>query len=69
MSLLNLGLRVKQHLKETTHSVATDKPQVMVDASRGIVFRGFWVYSRDMTFNIPDLKMTEVVVWAEELLH
>ena len=27
------------------------------------------VGSRDMSFNIPDLKMTEVVLWAEELLH
>ena len=26
------------------------------------------VGSRDMTFNIPDLKMTGVVLWAEELL-
>ena len=27
------------------------------------------VGSKDMSFNIPDLKMTEVVLWAEELLH
>ena len=32
-------------------------------------FLGLGVGSRDMTFNIPDLKMTKVVHWAEELLH
>ena len=26
-------------------------------------------FSGDMTFNIPDLKMTRVVHWAEEFLH
>ena len=32
-------------------------------------FLGLGVGSRDMTFIIPDLKMTGVVHWAEELLH
>ena len=35
-----------------------------------VVFFGFWEFlglgvgSKDMSFNIPDLKMTEVVLWA-----
>ena len=43
--------------------------------SQYVVFFGFWEFlglgvgSKDMSFNIPDLKMTEVVLWAEELLH
>ena len=32
-------------------------------------FLGLGVGSRDMTFNIPDLKMTRVVHWAEDLLQ
>ena len=43
--------------------------------SQYVAFFGVWellglgVGSKDMSFNIPDLKMTEVVLWAEELLH
>ena len=37
--------------------------------SQYVVFLGLGIDSRDMTFNIPDLKMTRVVHWAEELLH
>ena len=32
-------------------------------------FLGLGFGSRDMAFNIPELKMTWVVHWAKELLH
>ena len=49
--------------------------RVLVLQSVCSFFFGFWEFlglgvgSRDKSFNIPDLKMTEVVLWAEELLH
>ena len=37
--------------------------------SQYVVFLGLGIDSRDITFNIPDPKISRVVPWAEELLQ